>query len=273
MFRPDDDGDLARRHGAGRRRCLDDGARRQPHRTGSVAGAQPLGVKKIGLADEIRDEPLGGMIINVARRPDLENPAAAHHGDPIRHGQRLLLIVRHEHEGDAGLVLQPLELDLHLLAQLEIERRQRLVEQQHLRPRRQSPRQRHSLLLAARDLAGAPVLELAHLDELKHALDSLVDLGPGPAEHLEPEGDVAGDREMREQRVVLEHRVDRPAVGRQRRDVSPLEQDSPSARVLEAGNQPEQSGFAAAGGTEQGEEFVFPDRNADLVKRPDLILA
>ena len=96
----------------------------------------------------------GRVIVNIARRPDLQDPAAAHHRDAVRHGQRLFLVVRHEHEGDAGLVLQPLELDLHLLAQLEVERRQRLVQQQHLRPRRQRPRQRHPLLLAARELAG-----------------------------------------------------------------------------------------------------------------------
>ena len=53
--------------------------------------------------------------------------------DPVAHGQRLLLVVGDEHEGDADLALDLLQLDLHLPAQLEVERAERLVEQQHLR--------------------------------------------------------------------------------------------------------------------------------------------
>ncbi|MNG17487.1 hypothetical protein D3C84_1014770 [compost metagenome] len=53
-----------------------------------------------------------------------------------------------EDEGDAGFFLHALEFDLHFLAQLEVQRRQRLVEQQHLGLRRQGPGQRHALLLA-----------------------------------------------------------------------------------------------------------------------------
>ena len=51
----------------------------------------------------------------------------------VRHRQRLLLVVRHVDERDADVLLDALELDLELLAQLEVERAQRLVEQQHRR--------------------------------------------------------------------------------------------------------------------------------------------
>ncbi|MDH4988333.1 hypothetical protein QEZ47_23035 [Aminobacter anthyllidis] len=66
-----------------------------------------------------------------------------------RHCQRLFLVVGHEHEGLAGLFLDRLELDLHLLAQLGVERRQRLVEQQHFRVWSKCAHQRHALALAA----------------------------------------------------------------------------------------------------------------------------
>ena len=46
-----------------------------------------------------------------------------------------------------------LELDLHLLAQLQIECAQRLVEQKNARPVDQRPGQRHALALAARERA------------------------------------------------------------------------------------------------------------------------
>ena len=45
-----------------------------------------------------------------------------------------------------------LQLALHLLAQLQVERAERLVEQQHLRLADQRARQRHALALAARQL-------------------------------------------------------------------------------------------------------------------------
>ena len=58
-----------------------------------------------------------------------------------------------EDEGDADLALDLLELDLHLLAQLEVERAERLVEQQHPGPVDQRAGQRDPLPLAAGQLA------------------------------------------------------------------------------------------------------------------------
>ena len=40
----------------------------------------------------------------------------------------------HVDEGDADLLLDGLQLDLHLLAELEVERAERLVEEQDARP-------------------------------------------------------------------------------------------------------------------------------------------
>ena len=66
-----------------------------------------------------------------------------------RHGERLFLVVGDVDEGDAQLLLHRLELDLHLLAQLQIQRAQRLVQQQHLRLVDQRARDGDALLLAA----------------------------------------------------------------------------------------------------------------------------
>jgi hypothetical protein len=64
-------------------------------------------------------------------------------------------------EGDAGLALHALELHLHLLAEPPVERRQRLVEQQHPRLRRERAGERDALLLAAGELASAAAAEPA----------------------------------------------------------------------------------------------------------------
>ena len=68
----------------------------------------------------------------------------------MRHG--LLLIVRHVHERDADVLLDALELDLQLLAQAQVERAERLVEQQRARPVDQRAGERDALLLAAGEL-------------------------------------------------------------------------------------------------------------------------
>ena len=52
-------------------------------------------------------------------------------------------------------MLDPLQLELHLLAQLQVERAERLVEQQHLRPVDERAGERDPLLLAAGELARA----------------------------------------------------------------------------------------------------------------------
>ena len=94
------------------------------------------------------------MLVDLGRRADLLDLALVEDGDAVAHAQRLALVVGDIDEGDADLALDRLQLDLHLLAQLEIERAQRLVQQQHARLVDQRAGQRHALPLAARQLPG-----------------------------------------------------------------------------------------------------------------------
>ena len=54
--------------------------------------------------------------------PELLDPSVAHQGDPVGHGERLFLVVGDVDERDAELPVELLELELHLLPQLEVER-------------------------------------------------------------------------------------------------------------------------------------------------------
>ena len=72
-----------------------------------------------------------GLLVDLLGRAELLDDAVVHDRDAVRHRERLLLVVRHVDERDPDLALDALELDLHLLAQLEVERAERLVEQQH----------------------------------------------------------------------------------------------------------------------------------------------
>ena len=103
---------------------------------------------------------------------ELLDVAVEHDRDAVAHGHRLFLVVGDEDEGDAELALEQLELDLHLLAQLAVERAERLVEEQHAGPVDERPGERDALLLAARQLPRLAVRELGHLDHVERLADA-----------------------------------------------------------------------------------------------------
>ena len=75
--------------------------------------------------------------------------------------------------------------------------------------------------------------------------------------------------EMRKQRVVLEHHVDRPLMRQHRRDVPAVEQDAALVRRLETGEHAQQRGLAAAARAEQREELAGADVERQPVDRAE----
>ena len=174
-----------------------------------------------------------------------------------------------EHEGDADVALDRLELDLHLLPELEVERAERLVEQEHAGAVDQRAGERDALSLAPGELAGAAPLEPLQAHRGEGLLRAAVPLGPLDLAHAEPVLDVPQHVEVGEQRVVLEDGVDvaleRGAPG----DVDPAELDRAVGRELEAGDQPEHGGLARARRAEHGEELAVGDVEVHAVDRDD----
>ena len=82
-------------------------------------------------------------------------------------GQRLLEVVGDVHRGDAEPALELLQLDPHLRAQLGVEVRQRLVEEEHRGREDEGAGEGHPLLLAAGELGGAAAAEVAQLDQVE----------------------------------------------------------------------------------------------------------
>ena len=222
--------------------------------------------EEVALAEEAGDELVGRMPVERLGRAELVRSGPRHHGDAVGHGQRLLLVVGDEDEGDADLVLDGLELLLHPLAEPPVERGERLVEQQDLRPRHQRAGERHPLLLAAGQLADAPVAQAAEADQLEHGADPRAGLGGGHLRDLQAVGDVAGDGQVREERVALEHRVDRPAMGRRVADAPAVDQDLAGVERLEAADGAQERGLAAARRTEERQELARRHRQRQVVE-------
>ena len=108
---------------------------------------------------------VAGLPVDLLGSPHLLEPSFRHDGEPVGHRQCFALIVRDVDEGDPDLPLEILQSELHLLAQLQIERAQRLVEQEHLRPADESAGECDALPLAARELMRKPRFVARHLDQ------------------------------------------------------------------------------------------------------------
>src|SRR5439155_11181801 len=87
-------------------------------------------------------------------RSELVDPAAIHDRDQVGRGHGLGLVVGDVDGGVAIFIMQATDFEPHLLAQIGVEVGERLVEQQGLRLDDQRARQRHALLLPAREFAG-----------------------------------------------------------------------------------------------------------------------
>src|SRR6188508_466194 len=197
-----------------------------------------VGVEKVADAEEPGHEVGRRSLVQLLWRPQLLDVAVPHDGDAIGHRHRLLLVVGHEDERDPDLTLDPLELDLHLLAELQVEGTEWLVEEEDLRVIHQSACERNALLLAARELARLALLVAGQLDKVEHEPDLVADLVRRRLAATESEGDVLEDAEVREERVVLEDGVRRALEGRQIGDVLVAEEDPSGRGFLEPADHP-----------------------------------
>ena len=106
-----------------------------------------------------------------------------------------------EERGDAGAGEDVGNLLAQAVAQARVEARERLVEEDQLRGRRERAGQRDALLLAAGKLMRQALLEAAEVeevDQLRHPRSTALLAS-------QPEGDVRSHVEVREERSLLGH--------------------------------------------------------------------
>ena len=161
------------------------------------------------------DEPVGRAVVELERRADLLDPAVLHDHDPVAERHRLDLVVRDVDGRRLEPLVQALELDAHLHAQLGVEVRERLVEEEHLRLAHDRAADRDALPLAAGELARLALEQLLDAEDLGRVPHALRDLGLGELPQLQPERHVVVDGHVRVQRVVLEHHRDVAVLRRQ----------------------------------------------------------
>ena len=158
------------------------------------------------------------------------------------------------------VVVDRLDLDLHALAELLVERAERLVHQQQARPRHERARHRHALLLPPGELARVAAPEAGQLDEGEGRLHPSRQLGlRQPRAHPQGERDVLEDAHVREQRVVLEDHPEVAPVSRRARDGAAVEEDLAGVRLQEPGDEVQRRRLAGAARAEQRDEAAGRD--------------
>ena len=252
-----------------------------PHRHLRRRQPEPLARQHIDprRADELRHRERVRIAIERIRRRDLLQPAAEDHRDPVRHRHRLDLVMRHVQERRAELAMELRDLGAHVHAQLGVEVAERLVHQEDTRPPHHGAGERHPLLLAARELrrlARQQALDLQHRrdrlhlgrDRLAHGARRQAEQAPHRRKlaHAKRHGDIFGHRQVRIERVGLEHHRDVARVRRQALHRRAIDRDAAGALGLEPGDDAQQCGFPAARGAQDGDELARPDVEVDAIE-------
>ena len=216
-------------------------------------------------ADEAGDEAVRRAVVELERLADLLHDAVLHHHDAVAERHRLDLVVSDVNGGGLQPDVQALELHAHLHAQLRVEVRQRLVEQEHLRMAHDGAPDRDALPLPAGELARLAVeqrLDAQHGGRLTHAARDLV---LRVAAHLQAEGHVVEHGLVRIERIVLEHHGD---VALHRRQVVHHALADPhfaGSDLLEPRHHAQRRRLAAARGPDQDQELLVADLEVDVL--------
>ena len=238
------------------RECGDFATTVDGHAAFTVSHLGDGAVQCVVLADEVRDEAVLRPFVEIVGGGELLNDSVVEHRDAVRHGERFALIVGHVDDGDSQVLMDVLDLVLHLLPELLVEGAQGLVHQHQGGLEDQRPGHRDPLLLAARELGRAPPAETGKLDHLQRLRDPLARLVARHATHFQREEEVLLDRHVGEQRVVLEHHADTALVRRHPVDGPGVEEYLPVRRGLESREHHQARRLARAGGPEHREEFA-----------------
>jgi hypothetical protein len=201
--------------------------------------------------EEGRHEGVRWVLVDLPRWPDLAHLPLVHDRDPVPEPHGLGLVVGHVDRGGADPLLELFQLVAGAGAQLRVEVRERLVEEENARLANERARQRDALALAARQLPRLARKQPLDAEQLGRPAGPALALLLGHLLGLEREGAVLEHGLVGVQRVALEHHRHLPRPRREAVHDVPADQDLALRRLLEPGDGAQQRGLAAARGTEQ----------------------
>ena len=129
----------------------------------------------------------------------------------------------------------------------------------------QRPRQRHTLTLTTGQLMRLARAHFGKPHKPQQFGHPILDFGARQPGTAQPVGNIVRHRHMREQRIILEHDVDRPRSWRHMRHVDAVNFNHAFIDTLEPGQHPQQRGLATARGTKEAEQLTAFDIKGQVV--------
>src|ERR1700722_13009219 len=169
--------------------------------------------------------------------------------------------------GRRDLLMEALDLPTHVVPELRVEVRQRLVEQEDPRIAHHRAPDRHALTLAARELTRIAIEEGTHAQHPGNAIHPLFDVRFGHSTRTQTEGNIAEHRHVRIERVVLEHHGHITVARTYVIDDFAADFDVARIGVLEPGDRAQKGALAAPRRSDQHGEFAVRDVEIDAPGR------
>jgi hypothetical protein len=162
-------------------------------------------------------------------------------------------------------LVQLRERGAHADAQLRVEVREWLVEEERLGLAHDGAAHGDALPLAAGELRGPSFEQLGEPEELRDLVHAPRDLLLRRPPRLQPVPHVLADGHVRVERVGLEDHRDVATPRREIGDVAVPDRDLAAGDFLEAGDHPQEGRLPAPGGPDEDEELAVFDLQGDIV--------
>src|SRR5262245_16265319 len=208
--------------------------------------------------------------VDVGWRADLADAAGDEHRDAVGDREHLGGVGGGPDGGRGSLREAPADGAAEAVPELGVEMGDRLVEDEDPRVLHERPAERRALPLAAGELRGPAVLEVLQLDEAQELANALGQRLPREGRRSrrpEGEGHVVEDRQVRVERVRLEHDGDASPIGRHAGHPLSVQADLAARRRLDSGHDPAEGGLPRARGAGHAQDLAWRDREADGVER------
>ena len=230
-------------------------------------GAEPLGLPP-RRAQEFAD--IGVAAVGKLRRRALrQQPAAAHHRDPVGEQNGFGHVMGDHDGGQAELAMQFAKIVAERVAGEGVERAERLVHQHDARLCGERARHADALALAAGKFVrqAVAILRAVEPHQIEQFIHPRGNLGWRRARQLRRDADIVGDAQMRKQPAALEHIAD-PSSQQDRIDVAyvlAFNRDRAGVRFDQPVGEPQQRGLAGTGAADDGQKLSFGDLERDVV--------
>ena len=170
-------------------------------------------------------------------------------------------------ESDAQTAVHLLQLHLHILTHLQVERGKRFIEKQHFRLVYDSTGNSHPLLLASRKRIHITVFVIGHPHHAQRRLHFPFHVGTGHFLQFQSESDVVIHVQVREQGIFLKHGINRTAVRRSLCHLVSANVNLAFRSRLESRQQTEQRGLSTSRRPQNGKKLALADIQVDMVER------